>query len=188
MKPATTVVAIDASLTSSGVVWGSGVLQQMKLIKVKSKGPARLKAIRDQVKEILLEGERAGDLDETLVLIEGYAYGKGHQAHQIGELGGVLRLMFHEMSVATIEVGPTVVKKFATGKGNASKDLVLSSVTNRTGMVFSSNDLTDAMALYCIGRSMLGLQNPMGTLPSNHSAALEKLDLPLIWRERHSPR
>lgn len=141
------IVGVDASLTSTGVV----ALEKDKVypytIQRKSTGVERLIEIREIV--------RAEIVSADIVVIEGYAFARANQAHQIGELGGVLRVMFHEEKIKYIEAAPSAVKKFATGKGNAKKEDVVLSVYKRWGKEFETTDETDAFVLAKIGQAYM---------------------------------
>jgi len=57
------------------------------------------------------------------VVIEGYAFGSSSGlVFNIGESTGALKQMMWKKGIEFETVPPTVVKKFATGKGNANKD------------------------------------------------------------------
>ncbi len=145
-KYLSSVVGIDAGLTSTGVA----VLNDKphtEAIQSKKTGPQRLIEVRDRVLG-LVEGA-------DLVAIEGYAFARPNQAHQIGELGGVLRAMLFEHGFSILEVAPSAVKKFATGKGNATKEKVAVGVYKRWGQEFRTNDEADAFVLAKIGQAYL---------------------------------
>lgn len=144
------IVGIDASLTSTGVAVIGGGNVDTDVIQRKSTGIERLIEIREQVKGIV------NGVD--LVAIEGYAFARSNQAHQIGELGGVLRVMFREEGIEYIDVAPSAVKKFATGKGNANKEAVAVGVYKRWGKEFKTNDEADAFVLAKIGQAYMAGQ------------------------------
>jgi Holliday junction resolvasome RuvABC endonuclease subunit len=56
------------------------------------------------------------------VVIEGYAMGAKGRVFHIGEHTGVLKHYLWAVEAIHFTPPPTVVKKFATGKGNANKD------------------------------------------------------------------
>ena len=57
------------------------------------------------------------------VFIEGYSYGsKGQALFQIAENCGILKYKLQERNIPYDVIVPSVVKKGATGKGNADKD------------------------------------------------------------------
>ena len=143
---------IDASLTGTGVAYLiDKKLQRVSLLASKKIGVQRVVDIEDKLKHHI-DACPAG-----LILIEGYAYAAANQAHQIGELGGVIRRMLHRRNVNWIEVAPSQLKKFATGKGNCKKDLVLLNVFKKWGVEFQTNDEADAFVLAMIGQALLGI-------------------------------
>ena len=165
MRP---VIGIDPSLTATAAV--ADTFQGV--ITTRLTGPARLDHIRAEVEQCIIGATTSVP---PLIVIEGYAYGRHNKAHQIGELGCVLRLMFWTADLEVIEVPPSTLKKFATGKGNAGKDLVVSAVTHRAGRVFASNDIVDATVLHAIGHQILGQRHCLGDLPQTHLSALDKI-------------
>ena len=64
-------------------------------------------------------------LSNPKVYIEGYSYGsKGQALFQIAENTGILKYRLQEEKIPYDIVVPSVVKKGATGKGNADKDMM----------------------------------------------------------------
>lgn len=178
------ILAIDPSLTGTALVGPSfdtdlDVVDRWKIVTKGMTGTDRLRFIRDRVLDAAC-GQSAdpGNDGADIVLIEDYTYGQGRQAHQIGELGGVLRLALDDVGVRWVPVNASTVKKFATGKGNAKKAAVVAAVTHRTGRETPDDDIADATAIYCIGLALQGLAHPMGVLPKTHLAALDKIDWP----------
>lgn len=169
------LVAIDPSLNGTGLAWqdDSGTQGSRKVDVGKLRGAERLKDIRDALCAILMM------VRPHVILIEGYAYGRTNQAHQLGELGGVLRVEIHEQEFPLVEVAPSALKKFATGKGNAPKDQVLAEAIRRLGYEGHSNDVADARWLLQMGINRYGLEGRID-LPKTHLSALEKVDFPDI--------
>jgi len=67
------------------------------------------------------------------VFIEGYSFGsKGQAVFQIAENCGILKYRLQEMDIDYDTIVPSVVKKGATGKGNADKDLMYESFSKET--------------------------------------------------------
>lgn len=128
--------------------------------------------ISQEIASLLIE------LDDPIVFIEGYSFAsRNSQAHAIGELGGVVRLTLWNLRIPYIEIPPTCRAKFATGKGNAGKNEVVSAVSARTGIVWSgsgADDMCDAWLLEECGRVRLGY--PRFEWPQTHLAALDKVD------------
>ena len=145
------ICGIDASLTGTGIALlrcGNELDPITTTITSKLTETNRLIHIRDYVQKFS-DGS-------DLVVIESYAFSRPNQAHQIGELGGVLRVMLAENNLKVLEVAPTQLKKFATGKGNASKEEIAVAAYKKWGIECRTNDETDAAVLVYIGLAYMG--------------------------------
>lgn len=144
-----TIVGLDLSLTSSGVVCG----EERFSIFSEHKGPERLADISSQLLTFL------NAIDDPGLVIEGYSFAsRNSHAHAIGELGGVVRLALWQRGIPFVEVPPTCRAKFATGRGNASKSEVVSAISARTGLVWGgkgADDMCDAFVLEEMGLTAL---------------------------------
>lgn len=162
------VVGLDLSLTSTGLCADG----QAMTINTSVKGVERLRSI---AREVML---RVMPLHSPAVCIEGYSFGsRNSQAHAIGELGGVIRLNLWELDIPYVEIPPTCRAKFATGKGNAAKNEVVSAISARTGIVWSgkgADDMCDAWILEEMGRCYFGLER--FDWPQINRSALDKVD------------
>lgn len=91
-----------------------------------------------------------------LVTLEGYALGMARHAHQIGEVGGHVRLRVAGRWPMRLH-DPSSVKLFTTDNGAAEKRDVLEAVRDRWGVDFThlgpklAEDLADAYALARMG-------------------------------------
>lgn len=143
------VLGIDPSLTSLGYAYSSDDKSIVGTVRPKRlQGAARLKYILEEVREVVSASEPA------LIAYEGYAMGRfagGGRLADLGELGGVLKLLAYESNIPLLIVPPSCLKLFATGKGNADKDAVMVAMAKHRGRLFSSNDEADAYALYLMG-------------------------------------
>lgn len=161
-------MGLDISLTSTGY----SINGHTGAISVKTKGPERLSDIREDLHNLLLVN------NVEAVFIEGYAFSaRNSQSHKIGELGGVLRLLLHDMDIPYVEIPPTSRAKFATGKGNAAKSEVISAISARTGITWSgagADDECDAWVLEEMGLTFLG--NPRYEWPKANTEALKSVD------------
>lgn len=168
------IAAIDPSLTSTGICWGT-TNNEFSITTVGSK--PRGKTVLDRVKryEGLISGILAhiDKVRPSLILIEEYAYSKnmGGQMY-LGEFGGILRFHLIDYTPHVIEVTASGLKKFATGKGNSPKDVVMAHVAHRYGRIFTSNDEADAFVLYNMALCIAGRQEP-ATQPQRE--AVEKV-------------
>jgi Holliday junction resolvasome RuvABC endonuclease subunit len=159
------IVGLDLSLTSTGVCV-DGVTWSMK---PKTRGPERLRALRDYVKE-QCQGA-------AMAIIEGYSFGsRGRATFSIGELGGVIRLMLFEEGIPYLEMSPSSLKKFATGKGNGDKTLIVQAAAVRAGRIFSDSDQADAWWLWQVGLALYDADNPKAVkLPKTNLEVLKGL-------------
>jgi crossover junction endodeoxyribonuclease RuvC len=165
------VITFDLSLTATG--WagpdGSGVLLPPAGV---GKGVERLRWIRDAVLELAAGAD--------LVVLEGYSFAsKGRAVVSIGELGGVVRLALHEAGLPVVEVSPSSRAKYATGKGNASKDQVLVEAVRRLDYAGHSHDEADALWLRCMALDALDLPGRVD-VPKVNRTALAGVDWPQV--------
>lgn len=125
-------------------------------ISVSSKGPQRLINISESIGNLIIE------FKIDVVILEGYSFAsRNSQAHSIGELGGVVRVMLYRMGIPYVEIPPTCRAKFATGKGNASKNEVISSISAKTGIIWKNpgaDDKCDAWVLEEMALAKTGVQ------------------------------
>ncbi len=131
------IVALDLSLTASGVCDSQAPEKPFTLVPPNGmRGMERLRWIRAEV----VRATKGADL----VVIEGYSFGSKNQAHYLGELGGVIRLMLYCLGRPYIDIAPTVRAKVATGSGAGRKDAVFAEAFKRLGYTGDSKDEADA--------------------------------------------
>lgn len=136
------ILAIDPSLTCWGVAVGTPHETTVGRWGPPHTGMRRLDAASEKIYS--LHGWHLPDL----VVLEGYSFAsKGRAVVSIGELGGVIRLALHHIGVAWVEVPPSNLKKWATGKGNAGKEEVLAAAIRRLDYQGHSHDEADALWL-----------------------------------------
>lgn len=70
----------------------------------------------------------------THVNIEGYAFGAVGRVFQIAENAGLLKYAVYKKGLESHVHAPTVIKKFATGKGNAKKENMYDAFFSETGV------------------------------------------------------
>lgn len=162
------IIGLDLSLTSSGI----SINGETCIVSSKHKGVERLSDLRNQFTVICQKNAI------THALIEGYSFAsRNSQAHSIGELGGVVRLLLHDLGIPFVEIPPTSRAKFATGKGNASKGEVISAISAKTGKIFGGaggNDECDAWVIEQMGLVRLGQSTYNWT--KEQVSALDKID------------
>ncbi len=162
------LLGLDLSLTSTGYSYG----EETGVVSFDATGPERLWLIKREIENLI------NKYQVDAVILEGYSFAsRSGQAFSIGELGGVIKLLLWQIGIPCVIVPPTCRAKFATGKGNASKLEVLSSVSARTGIVWQNpgaDDKCDAWILQEMGLAFMG--KPRNVWPSQHMLGLEKVD------------
>lgn len=161
------VLALDLSLRSTGVAMPDGTTTRWQ---PKSMGTARLADLESRLYAAI---KPAPDL----VVLEDYAHAAAQGAHQIGELGGVIRLALHRRRIPHVEVAPASLKLYATGKGNASKDDVLVAAV-RINAPVANNDEADAWWLWAMALDRYGVEQ--WPVPPKNRTALDKVEWPSI--------
>ena len=158
------IVGIDPSLTATGIV----VLRdgQVELARVTPNKPeldtlTRVFMIHHIITSIIenLKDETRGSWSPPdMIVIEGFSYGsKGRSVFDIAYLGWRIReeldKLKREDGIPWMEVPPTTLKKYATGKGNSSKEIILQQVYKRWGYETHDNNIADAYVLAQIGEA-----------------------------------
>lgn len=173
--PGPQVVGLDLSLTATGMTLPDG--QPMTISPGKGlHGVARLEQIRAAVFSAFAPRGTA------LVVVEGPAYsralGAGHH-----EASGLWWLIAYELTARGIPyaiVSPTALKKYATGRGNATKPDLRMALYQRAGLDLRDDNQVDAWWLRSMGLDHLG-HAPV-SLPAAHRAVLGKVAWPEVGR------
>lgn len=179
------IAAIDPSLTSTGLCYGTDATD-CEVICCGSKPNG--KSVGDRIRRY--EG-LVGKIEHVLstvrprlILIETYAFSKNLAGQMdLGEFGGLLRWHLMDHTPHLIEVAATCLKKFATGKGNAPKEVVIGHVQKNWGRLCANSDEADAFCLYMMALCIVGRQKPanqsqreaVAKVLSGHSATAEQI-------------
>jgi len=143
-------LGIDQSLTSSGVCVleeGADIPRYLTNIPTgKQRGGERLNTI---FTEILYAVNR---WKPEVAAMEGYSFDSVHRAFDLGEVGGIVRLVLHQSTVPVLTVAPTQVKKFA-GKASADKEAMRRLVEVRWHQEIEQDDMCDAYVLAQVARA-----------------------------------
>ena len=142
------VMGIDPSLSGFAVVVmfedGTTVEREIKTSVAKTLS-SRMKRLR---KIAALAEEMVKEHVPELCLIEGYAFGaKGRATLSLAELGGIVRDKIIDYPDVTVEIPPTTLKKFLTGRGNSPKIDVVQKLARRFEREFKTDNLADAFGL-----------------------------------------
>ena len=163
------ILALDLSLTRTGICTPTG--KTWSFATATLRGMDRVDAIVSEVHGFVT------DTSADLVAIEGYSFGsQGRSVFNIGELGGCVRLLLHRLKVPFVEVPPSTLKKFSTGRGNADKDAMILAAVRRFGFEGETNDEADAFLLWCLARHAYG--SPVATVPVPNQEAIAKVSWP----------
>lgn len=169
------VTGIDLSLTATGVSTlhlDSGTWKTVTF-KPPSKldGLDRMDWITDRVLAHCFEGE--------LAVMEGPAFGAaGRGQHERGGLWWIVLRLLRNRRSPTAVAPPTNVKKYATGKGGASKDEVMLHTARRFPAFDGDNNAADALWLAAMGAEHLN--RAIVALPTTHRAALKGVAWPQL--------
>lgn len=107
------------------------------------------------------------------IMIEGYGFTRTQNLVPLIEVGTVLRYRLFLEGYKYIEVPPTSLKKFVTGKGNVKKEMMLKEVYKRWNIDCDTNDEADAVGLAYMGMALDGKLK----LPKANMDALKKIQV-----------
>lgn len=179
INPYAFIVGLDPSMTATGLAIHDFVRNTTETHLIKSAAPktvgkakppwdvrfARVDAIVNKVLEIVPSG--------SLVLFEGPAYSAtGQGTHDIAGVWWMISTALRRHGCTILVVSPTSRAKYATGKGNASKDVVLSNVVKRYDFLdIDNNNVADAVVFLAMGLRLIGLPVE-NTLPALNLTAM----------------
>lgn len=185
----TAVVGLDLSLTATGIATHEGV----QTITSKGKAGATLIERSARLHDLAMDVGAAVDAvafrhrmlhgGRVLVVVEGPSMGSSSRGGAHHDRAGLWWLVVDELCGSSfadvVEVPPALVKKYATGRGNAGKDEVLAAVVRRYSDVeVTNNNEADALVLRAMGCDRLG--QPLAVVPQVHRAALDKVAWPPV--------
>ncbi len=136
-------IGIDQSIVCTSIALLYAGEMNIARIKEDVRGPALLDIIHFRIKRTL----ESQTLKPAGVAIEGYAYGAKGAYFNLGEVGGVIRLAAQQTSSPLIQVPPTVLKKYITGKGTSPKDIMIKEMYKKYDLDINDNNDADAAAL-----------------------------------------
>jgi Holliday junction resolvasome RuvABC endonuclease subunit len=171
-------LGVDQSLNGTGlcVVDDDGAPTHIETVEVgKRRGAERLAFIESRT-ESLLDGKI------QFVTREGYSYDSTGRVFELGEVGGVLQLLFYKRGLQYAVVAPAALKKFAVDDPRASKEALIIAAKER-GAVVQDDNQADAYWLAQIAR-MLHQGSPAAT-PRHQLEVLRQIEAP---RKKHARR
>lgn len=179
------VVGIDPSLTATGLATPAG----LRLVTSKLAADDSMRNRRDRLTYAAAEIAFTVTEDTwprtALAVIESPAYSKTNYQHERSGLWWMIVDRLLDAGHLVCEVTPSARAKYATGRGNASKDEVLAAVVRRyPDQDVRDNNTADALILRAMGCRYLGDPLEDG-LPIAHKAALENVLWPAALTEGH---
>lgn len=142
-------LGIDQALGKTGVAVldQDGGLAHLSVISTgKLREVERLAHIRDRLKSTV-------DLYVVKqACLEGYSYESTGRTFDLGEVGGLVRLLLFDSSVPFEVVAPAQLKKFAGCSPQADKEKVRNGVLKKWRILIEQNDACDAYVLAQVAR------------------------------------
>lgn len=167
------VVGLDLSITATGICDARGNCRTVG--GPSTMGDGRLVTIADAV--IFDIGLDEWLAKNTLVVIEDiptHAHGAGITAM----VHGAVRSRLVDQGTPYVLVPPATLKKYATGKGNATKADMAVALYKRAGLELADDNQVDAWFLRAAGLHHLG--HPVIDVPAAQAAALDRITWPEV--------
>jgi len=163
---APTVIGLDLSITATGAAYSGGDVETWKLPA--KLGDRRLLDIATAVWDLRTP-------PPNLVVIEDLPT-HAHGAGITGMVHGAVRTELIRLSIPYALVVPSVLKKYATGRGNAGKPEMAVALFKRAGLELGDDNQVDAWWLRAMGMDYLGA--PLVDLPAAQRDAMSKVAWP----------
>jgi len=160
MNKGKTIIGIDPSTSATGLV----VIDiddpdlSNPLIAYDIKPTAKLTGIDRSVFIVTEIMKMVTFYRPVFVVIEGYSLNLRNASSVIPlvELGSLLRFMLRVDKTSWLDPRASELKKFATGKGNAPKDVVMLNAYKKWGFDAANNNIADAYVLAMMGLAHIG--------------------------------
>jgi hypothetical protein len=178
------VVGLDTSLTATGIAHSNGWCKVIGYQKARTKDPGITQLPHPTRREALHELRQA--ITDTigrphLAVLELPAPSRsGGGAHERGWLWWEIYNYCASLDIPVGLMTPNHRCLYATGKGTATKNLIVDAVARRfpTWPTAGDDNAADAVILMAAGRDWLG--HPITDLPKTHRAALDKATWPTL--------
>lgn len=162
--PAPRVLGLDLSITATGIAFPDGTTHTLR---PHTNGDQRLLEIVEDLTVPIMCAD--------LVVIEGPVV-RSNAAVTIGMVHGAIRTLLLKEETPYATVPPATLKKYATGRGNATKPDMRMELYKRTGIDLGDDNQVDAWWLQAAGLHHLG--HPPVDLPKTQVDVLEKIEWP----------
>lgn len=154
------VMGIDISTFTGVAVVDSGkkIVHTEEVNFKKSSGLDRCGLIAGRVMELKEE------YNPDFAVIENYGFANANSLVTLVEIGTVVRYFLHQEEFPYLDVPPTSLKKFVTGKGNSKKEEIMMFVLKNWGHESKTNNIADAIGLAMFGLGCIGEKFPLASL------------------------
>lgn len=141
------VIGIDLSTCTGVAIVDSGkqVKHAEEIEFKKATGFDRICSIAIRIMEL------RNQFNPDFAVIEGYGFGNAHTLATLVEIGTVVRYFLWQENYPYLLVPPNSLKKFATGSGNAKKEMMILEVFKQWGFTAKTNNIADAVCLGMFG-------------------------------------
>lgn len=173
-EPALDIAGIDLSLAATGICNPDGRLSTIATQPTKVTITARMTRLAHVTMAI-----SDAILPADVAIIEGPSYGQRHSGSEHLRAGLWWQVVTYliNQGVDVVEIPPAVLKKLATGKGNATKADMRMAYFQRTGIDCRDDNQVDAAFLRQLGLHLYRQPDRLD-LPKTHLVALAKIPTP----------
>lgn len=169
-------LGLDLSLTCTGVVILTDTIHTNKSDDIVFQGTLDPASYKEEIRLGYLYTSLKGILEKHPIRfagVEGAAYQKEGRLYELGQWAGVVYLLFWEFSIPFIEITPSQVKKYLTGKGAGSKSTILLDIYKIHGIEFRNDNIADAYGV-CLAARDYFLNTPSYNYQKEVIASLKK--------------
>lgn len=150
------ILGLDPGGTTGAVlldVYNNGVISEPRSYTLKAnqklKGMFKYIQLADQVKSLILRTHPTViAVEDFIVSGGGKKFNNKNTNRRLAELGVLVRYHAYLNGCIIVELTPAAIKKFATGKGNSSKDAVISSISEYFGFEGNEHECDAFAAAY----------------------------------------
>ena len=163
------IIGLDISLSNSGIVKLDTENNTISKFTIKTHPNPNRMARLEKFWKIFLEiiddycfGDKVL-ANKVLFSLEDYSYAirNSRSLISLAEQGGLIRFHFHKIGANLQLYAPAEVKKFATGKGNAKKELMIKAVYKKWGFDTNDQNLADGYVVARLRLAQYELQNEL---------------------------
>ena len=148
------ILGLDTSTKTGAVVLSDDpkFIFEAEYEAKKLKGFERLAWFRETITKLLKT------YPPTVVVIENYGFANAFTLVTLVEVGTVVRMALYDAKVPIVEIPPTTLKVYVTGKGVAPKEVMMRDIYKRWGFEAKTNNIADAFALAKLGLHLHGFE------------------------------